>query len=54
MDSDINDIWEDCERELDAQYKMGSQFQMLCEEAISNIAALKMINDDSIEEAVKN
>ena len=54
MDPDIAAIWEECERELDANFKMGQHHQMLFEQTIGNLAALKMLDDSSIEDSVKN
>lgn len=53
-DSDINDIWDECEREIEANHRMAENHQLMFQQTISNVAALKMLNDDGIEEAVKN
>lgn len=54
MDQDIGNIWEECRAELDTIYKMGTDYQSLLEQTIGNVAALKMLGDDGVEEAVKN
>ena len=54
MDEDIASIYQELELELASHRKMSANFQLFCEESIGNVAALKMINDDSIEESVKN
>ena len=53
-DKDISDIWDECEREIEAMRKVAANNQLGFEETIGNIAALKMLNDNTIEEAVKN
>lgn len=53
-DQDINDIWDECDRELESLRKMQANNQLGFEETIGNIAALKLLNDSSVEEAVKN
>ena len=53
-DEDIARIWEECEMGLQANRRMMENHQMAAEETISNIAALRMLNDSGIEEAVKN
>ena len=54
VDPDINDIWDECERELEALRKMQANNQLGFEETIGNLAALKLLSDSSVEEAVKN
>jgi len=51
---DVQEIWSDFEKETNAIHLMGQNHQKLFEQAIGNLAALKTINDSSIEEAVKN
>lgn len=53
-DEDIADIYRELDMELESHRKMSANFQLFCEESIGNVAALKMLNDDSIEESVKN
>ena len=54
IDPDINDIWDECDRELEALRKMQANNQLGFEETIGNLAALKLLGDSSVEEAVKN
>lgn len=54
MASEIDEIWNDCERELQANRKMADNHQAMFEETIGNLAALKLLTDPSVEEAVKN
>ena len=54
MDLDIKAIFDECQYEIANNYQMGENHQKLFQQTISNIAALKMLNDDSIEETVKN
>ena len=53
-DTDISDIWDDCEREIDVIRKMAANNQLGFEETIGNLAALKILSDNTVEEAVKN
>jgi len=53
-DQDIIDIWEECEKEIDVLRQVAANNQLGFEETIGNLAALKMLNDTSVEEAVKN
>jgi hypothetical protein len=53
-DEDILGIWDECERELQANHLMAEHHQLMFEQSIANVAALKMLNDSSIEDAVKN
>lgn len=53
-DEDIMGIWDECEREIQVHRKMAENHQLMFEESIANAAALKMLSDSSIEEAVKN
>lgn len=53
-DADITGIWDECERELEANRKSAANFQLALEQTIGNIAALKLLEDDRVEEAVKN
>jgi hypothetical protein len=52
--SEIDEIWDECERELQANRKMADNHQAMFEQTIGNIAALQLLNDSSVEEAVKN
>lgn len=54
MDEDIINVWREFEHELEANRKMASNHQSMYEETIGNVAALKMLSDQEIEEAVKN
>lgn len=54
LDSEVADIWGEFERETDAHLRMGQNHQLLFEQTITNLAALRMLNDSGIEEAVKN
>ena len=54
IDADVAGIWDECEREIEALRKVAANNQMGFKETIGNIAALKMLNDNTIEEAVKN
>jgi len=54
MDEDIANIYRELDLELDSHRKMSANFQLFCEETIGNLAALKLLNDDSVEESVKN
>ena len=53
-DPDIAGIYDELDRELESHRKMSANFQLFCEETISNIAALKLLNDSTVEETVKN
>lgn len=53
-DADINDIWDECEREIEALRKVAANNQLGFEETIGNLAALKLLSDSTVEEAVKN
>jgi hypothetical protein len=53
-DDDIADIYRELDMELDSHRKMSANFQLFCEESIGNLAALKLLNDSEVEEAVKN
>jgi len=52
--SDDLDAWAEFLKETDANHHMAQNHQMMYEQTIGNIAALKAINDSDIEEAVKN
>lgn len=54
MDEQLSQIWEDASRATENIFNVGHEFQGLCESSIANLAALKLLNDDSVEEAVKN
>jgi hypothetical protein len=54
IDDDIVNIWREFDYELEANRKMAANHQLAFEQTIGNIAALKMLNDSSIEESVKN
>jgi hypothetical protein len=54
MDEDIEEIWKEFEAEDNALHKMAQHQQLMYEQTIGNIAALKALNDNSIEQAVKN
>ena len=54
MSEEVADIWAEFELETQANQKMASGHQLMFEQSIGNIAALKMLNDTSVEEAVKN
>lgn len=54
MSEEIEDIWKECEAEIEANHKMLANMQLGFEEAIGNLAALKTLSDSSIEETVKN
>lgn len=54
IDEDIAGIWAECEAELQANRKMAANHQLAFEETIANVAALRLLNDSGIEEAVKN
>lgn len=51
---DVQDIWRECEAELAANHRMAQGHQLLFENTIGNLAALKLLGDSSVEEAVKN
>ena len=53
-DQDINDIWDECDREIQSLRKVAANNQLGFEETIGNLAALKLLGDSSVEEAVKN
>jgi hypothetical protein len=53
-DKDINDIWDECDREIESLRKVAANNQLGFEETIGNLAALKLLSDSSVEEAVKN
>ena len=53
-DSDITDIWDECDREIESLRKVAANNQLGFEETIGNLAALKMLSDSTVEEAVKN
>ena len=52
--ADELDAWAEFERETMANHLMAENHQRMYEQTIANIAALKALNDGSIEEAVKN
>jgi len=52
--SEVTEIWDEFDREIEANRKIAANHQLAFEETIGNLAALKAINDDGIEEAVKN
>ena len=54
MTGEIEQIWAEYEAENAATHKAAENFQLLLEQSIGNLAALKMLSDNSIEEAVKN
>lgn len=54
MDPDIKAIWDECQCEINVGYQMGENHQKLFQQTIANLAAMKLLNDDGIEEAVKN
>jgi hypothetical protein len=54
MDPDIKAILDEVQMSVDVNYAMGENHQKLFQQTISNLAALRMINDDEIEKAVKN
>jgi len=54
MSEEIDEIWDEALKEIAANHQVGKNHQYLCEEAIGNIAALKTINDTSVEEMLKN
>jgi hypothetical protein len=51
---DIQDIWRECQAEIDANHRMAQGHQLMYEQTISNLAALRLLGDSSVEEAVKN
>ena len=53
-DQDIFDIWDECDREIESLRKVAANNQMGFEETIGNLAALKLLDDSTVEEAVKN
>jgi|APIni6443716594_1056825.scaffolds.fasta_scaffold163733_3 hypothetical protein len=53
-DDEVINIWREFDYELEANRKMAANHQLAFEQTIGNIAALKMLNDSSIEESVKN
>lgn len=53
-DDEVINIWREFDYELEANRKMAANHQLMFEQTIGNIAALKMLNDPSIEESVKN
>ena len=54
MDESGLDAWDMFLKETNANHQMAQNHQKMYEQTIGNIAALKAINDSSIEEAVKN
>jgi hypothetical protein len=54
IDTDISDIWDECDREIESIRKMAVNNQLGFEETIGNLAALKILSDNTVEEAVKN
>jgi hypothetical protein len=53
-DPDIEAIWDECDREIESLRKVAANSQLGFEETIGNLAALKMLDDTTVEEAVKN
>ena len=53
-DADIINIWDECNKEIESLRKVAANNQLGFEETIGNIAALKMLSDNTVEEAVKN
>jgi hypothetical protein len=53
-DYSIEDIWREAKLEIDANHHMAQHHQLMVEQTIGNIAALKLLGDNSVEEAVKN
>ena len=52
---EIQEIWDECKLELEANRQMGEDLQYLAEEAIGNAAALQSLNDSpNLVELVKN
>ena len=54
MSQEIDEIWEEFGKELDAHKKMADNLQFMYEESIANAAVLRLISDDSIEKMVGN
>jgi len=53
-DEDIIGVWREFREEDAALHQMAQNHQLMYEQTIANLAALKSISDDGIEEAVKN
>lgn len=54
-DDDILQVWKECEAEIDANQKMGQNVQLLAEQTIGNLSALKSLQfEKDAVETVKN
>jgi hypothetical protein len=53
MSSDF-DPWEEFLKETNANHQMAQNHQKMFEQSIGNIAAVKLLNDQALDEAVKN
>jgi len=53
-DPDIANIYDEVRLEIESHRVMSANFQLFCEETIGNLAALKLLNDETVEESVKN
>jgi hypothetical protein len=54
MSQEIDEVWKEFGKELDAHKQMADNLQSMFEESIANAAALKLISDNSIEKMVGN
>ena len=54
MSEDIQEIWKEFREEDAAIHQMAQNMQLMFEQSIGNLAAVKAISDSTIEEAVKN
>ena len=54
MSEEIEDVWKMSGLELDSIHKMGTDHQLLVEQTIGNLAALKLLDEQPLEQEVKN